>query len=76
MQPITIQYGVDRIVKTYTEQPTFRDIVEDENLQAVLGHGDNVKPLIAGIEQDLDSYVPSGSTVQLETKANTKGSPA
>lgn len=71
---IKIQYGVDVITRTYAEQPTFRDLVEDENVRAVLGSGDNVKPLISGIEQDLDAYVPANAHVMFETKANVKGS--
>lgn len=69
---VTIQYGVERLTKTYSSNPTVGQIVSDSNIKAALGYGDNVKALLNGIEQPTTVGVPDGSTLVIETAANKK----
>jgi hypothetical protein len=74
MTKVTIRYGVDVIEKSYTYSPTVGDILADDNIQAVLGYGDNIRGLIAGVEQPASASVYDGATLVIETKANEKHS--
>lgn len=71
----TIKYGVDQINKSYGVAPTVSQVLNDSNVRAVLGFGDNVRALINGVEQPGDATVPHGATLVVETRANTKGAP-
>lgn len=71
---ITTKYGVQSVTRTLPDPITVGDLVSDENLKAVLGYGDNVRVLIAGVEQPNDLVLHDGATVVIETKTNTKNS--
>ncbi len=71
---ITVQFGCRSVTREYEYGVTAASLIEDETLQAVLGHGENVRALIAGVEVGPSVEIPSGAIVVLETKANTKGS--
>jgi hypothetical protein len=72
MKNVTVKYGITSIPRNVDENASFAAIVGDENLQAVLGYGDNVKALVNGIEQPMENIAPAGVTITLETKANSK----
>lgn len=69
---ITTKYGVQSVTRTLPDPVTVGDLVRDPNLKAVLGFGDNVRALIAGVEQPSDVALKDGSVVVIETKTNTK----
>jgi hypothetical protein len=74
MKTVTIQYGVDTIVKTMDCEATYGDIRQDDNIKAVLGYGDNVSLLTSGVAQADHTIIPENAKVVIETKANTKAS--
>ena len=72
MKNITVKYGVDSINKQVEDDFTFGDLQDNEAIKAALGFGDRTKALVEGIEQDSATVIPAGTTVRLETAANTK----
>ena len=72
MKNITVKYGVDSITKQVEADFTFGDLQDSDTFKAALGFGDRTKALGDGIEQDRATVIPPGSTVRLETAANTK----
>ena len=72
MKTITVKYGVDQITKQVEEDFTFGDLQDSDMFKAALGFGDNTKTLLDGIEQNRDTIIPAGTTVRIETAANTK----
>jgi hypothetical protein len=68
----TVRYGLDTHIKTVSVAPTISQVVDDPNLRAILGYGDNVMVKVNGIEQQPATVVPDGATLVLETRANTK----
>lgn len=72
MKNITVKYGVDQITKQVEDDFTFGDVQDSDAFKAALGFGDRTKALIEGIEQDRSTVIPAGTTVRLETAANTK----
>lgn len=73
MYSIRIRYGAqEEITRTYDSQPRLRDITGDNQVRAALGFGDNVRGLVSGVEMGPDSYIPNGSLVVIETRANQK----
>ena len=72
MKKITVQYGVDSISKQVESGFTFGDLQASDSFQGALGFGDNTKALVDGIEQARGTVIPDGTTVRLETAANTK----
>jgi len=69
---VTVQYGLDRVTRTLPGPVTVEDVLDDENIKAVLGFGDNVRCLIDGVEQPLDAGLFHQATLVIETRANTK----
>ena len=69
---ITINFGIESIAKSYTIPPTFGEVLRDQSIRAVLGYGDNVRPLVFGVEQPLTNVVADGTTVTVETRPNQK----
>ena len=47
-------------------------VVEDDNLRAILGHGDNVDASINGVPATMNTAVRDGDTINLVTRANAK----
>jgi len=74
MKEIIIQMGTERITRQFPSDATIGTIVNDSNVRAMLGYGDNVRALILGVEQDFDTNAPAGCTIKVETRANTKNS--
>jgi hypothetical protein len=72
MKTITVKYGVDQITKQVEDDFTFGDLQDSDMFKAALGFGDNTKTLVDGIEQNRDTIIPAGTTVRIETAANTK----
>lgn len=72
---IIIKYGPDIAQKSFTTTPTFGQVLGNSDIKAFLGYGDNTRPLVSGVEQGLDSLVPDGATIVVETKCNEKASP-
>jgi hypothetical protein len=72
MKTITVKYGVDQITKQVEDDFTFGDLQDSDTFKAALGFGDNTKTLVDGIEQNRDTIIPAGTTVRIETAANTK----
>ena len=72
MKTITVKYGVDQITKQVEDGFTFGDLQDSDTFKAALGFGDNTKTLVDGIEQNRDTIIPAGTTVRIETAANTK----
>lgn len=72
MKNITVKYGVDSLNKQVEDDFTFGDLQESDTFKAALGFGDRTKALVEGIEQDRATMIPAGTTVRLETAANTK----
>lgn len=68
----SVRYGLDSHTKNVSTAPTISQVVDDVNLRAILGYGDNVRVLVNGVEQRPDTIVPDGCTLVLETRANTK----
>lgn len=74
MKEIIVQMGTERHARQFASEATIGDVVNDPNVRAVLGYGDNVRALILGVEQDFGTVAPAGSTIRVETRANTKNS--
>ena len=72
MKNTTVKYGVDSITKQVEEDFTFGDLQASDSFKAALGFGDATKALVEGIEQERGTVIPAGTTVRLETAANTK----
>ena len=72
MKEIIIVMGTERMSRQFPSDATIGDVVQDSNVKAVLGYGDNVRALIFGVEQDFGTDAPAGATIKVETKANTK----
>ncbi len=72
MKNITVKYGSDVRTVTVPYSTTVGQIIADPTTRVVLGYGDNVKALVGGVEQPGDSVPSDGSTIVLETRANSK----
>lgn len=71
---ITVSYGPANVLtRQFPPGTTYRQIIGDTAVQSGLGVGTNVRPLVHGVEQNLDAAVLEGVTVVLEQKASTKG---
>lgn len=69
---ILVRFGVASAQK-YSDGPlTVRQIKNDGNLRAALGYGDQIRITMNGVALPDEAYIPAGSTVQVETLANTK----
>lgn len=71
---ITIRYGTDTMMKSYTFAPTVGQVKESASVRAELGYGDNVRAKVNGVEQPDTAVLTDGCTLVLETRANTKAS--
>jgi hypothetical protein len=74
MKEIIVKMGTERASRQFPSDATIGDVVQDGNIRAILGYGDNVRALIMGVEQSMDTVAPAGSTITVETRANTKNS--
>lgn len=72
MNQITIKFGIEDLQRSVPNGTTIKQVVRDGSVKAILGYSDNVRVLISGIAQSLESEVPQGATLELETAANEK----
>lgn len=69
---VTIRFGVDEITRNYPEGTTIGGIINDRESRVTLGYGDNIRCLVAGVEQSNQAIAPDGGTIVIETRANSK----
>lgn len=74
MKEIIVKMGTERTSRQFPSDATIGDVVQNCNIRATLGYGDNVRALICGVEQSFETTAPAGSTITVETRANTKNS--
>ncbi len=72
MIQVTVVFGSDRYTRSYATGTTVGQVLNDVDLKAVAGWGDNTRALVNGIEQPINALAPDGGTVVVETRANTK----
>jgi len=72
MKEIIIKCGSETYSRMFAQEATIGQIVNDPNVRSQLGYGDNVRALVSGVEQPLDTIVSAGTTIRVETRANTK----
>ena len=72
MIQVTVKFGGDVYTRTYPEGTTIGQVLQDHDLKAVTGWGDNVRAIVQGVEQSTNVLAPDGGTVLVETRANTK----
>ncbi len=69
---VTIKHGTQTMSKHFAESPTVNQVISSASVKAELGYGDNVRALVNGVEQAGNAIIDDGSTVVVETKANSK----
>ena len=69
---VTVKFGSDVYTRTYAEGTTCGQVLNDVDLKAVTGWGDNVRATVHGVEQPPNALAPDGGTISVETRANTK----
>jgi len=69
---ITVKFGPEAFVRQYADGITIGEVLADPNLKMVMGYGDNVRALVAGVEQPGSAIAPDGGTMLIETRANNK----
>lgn len=72
MIQVTVKFGGDVYTRSYHQGTTIGQVINDIDLKAVTGWGDNVRALVQGVEQPINALVPDGGTIVVETRANTK----
>ncbi len=68
----TIRFGSEDITRPFPDGTTIAGVVSNPEIRMTLGYGDNVKALVAGVEQSLQAIAPDGGIIVVETKANDK----
>jgi len=68
----TCAYGTESYNHPLASGETFGQLCVNPTIKMALGFGDNVRPLVNGIEQAATTVVPNGVTVRFETRANSK----
>jgi len=72
MNDVTVKFGSEVISKNVPFGTTIGQLINDPDLRATLGYGDNTRALINGVEQPNSAVVPNGAIVKVETRANSK----
>jgi hypothetical protein len=72
MKTVTVKYGSEKHPVKCEDNANIGAVVANTTAKAVLGYGDNVKALVSGVEQTMDSVPSDGSLITLETKLNQK----
>ncbi|MBM3300167.1 MAG: hypothetical protein FJY85_09450 [Deltaproteobacteria bacterium] len=72
---ITIRHGCASLTRDVNSYVTYRDVIEDANVQAVLGGFDetNVEVSVNGVVVGVEDAVSDGDVLVLSTKSNVKG---
>lgn len=69
---INVRFGSDDVLRNYPDNTTIGSVIGDRDLRITLGYGDNVRALVAGVEQSPTALAPDGGTIVIETRANSK----
>lgn len=69
---VTIRYGTDSMNKHCEGGANVGQVINSASVKAQLGFGDNVRALVNGVEQSPSAPVEDGSTIIIETRANSK----
>lgn len=69
---ITINYSLASATKEYVAPISVRSLIQDQNLKALLGFGEDITALIDGERCSLDTLIYEESEVTLEKKAAEK----
>lgn len=69
---VTVRFGSENINHNVRNGSTVGEVVNSREVRMQLGYGDNVRVLIAGVEQSMSAIAPDGATLVVETRANTK----
>ncbi len=70
---VTIRYGSgNELRKEYPEGTTLGQIINDPNVRAVLGYGQNVTAHVGGLPQIDTVRAAQGMTISVQDKACTK----
>lgn len=69
---ITIEHGMQSVTVTRPEGTTVGNLVNDPNIKAITGHGENVSPVVEGSVVDNTYAVQDGDTVTLQARAAVK----
>jgi hypothetical protein len=69
---ITVTYGMQSVTVERPEGTTVGALVNDNNLKAVIGYGENVTPVVEGATVDLGYACEDGDEVILQARAATK----
>lgn len=71
---INVKFGSEQYTRSYEDGTTVGEVLADHDLKMVVGWGDNVRALVAGVEQPSHAVVGDGATLVVETRANAKAS--
>ena len=70
---ITVKFGAgNSITRDINGYETVEDVLNDQNVQGILGFGDNVDTYIGGVPAPARTTLTDGDVITLVTKANTK----
>lgn len=72
MKTIQLRYGIDTLSRSVDDNATVGDLIKSSANKAGLGYSDNVRAMINGVQVPMEAMVPSGSTIVIETAANSK----
>lgn len=71
---VQVRFGSETLSRVFPEGTTIGAIIGDYELKVLAGWGDNVRALVAGVEQSPTAIAPDGGTIVVETRANSKAS--
>jgi hypothetical protein len=69
---VTIKYGLNSLTKDLETGATVADLVNNEDIQAALGFGENVDPLVDGQVVGGFTSLTAGDQITVRAKANAK----
>lgn len=69
---IVISYGLNSLTKDVAHGSTVADLINDENIQAALGFGQNVDALIDSAVVGSYTTLSDGDEIVVQPKANAK----
>jgi hypothetical protein len=72
MPIVTIKYGLNSLTKDITEGASVADLINNEDIQAALGFGENVDALIDGSVVGGFTTLSAGDQIVVRAKANAK----
>lgn len=70
---VTIHFGIGNSVsKQYPSGTTVNTVLQDTNLRAVLGYGENVRAVVDGVPQPGTAELSDGDEIHVETNVGCK----